>query len=190
KVEPHAPWVHIDVADGTFTPNTLWHAASDLQGVETPLSIEAHLMIRDIDTRYAEWLIPQVKRLIIHLEAGHDIGYVVQNIKGAGKEVVLGILPETPWEKTRPFWGTIDGVLLLSVSPGLPGQAMDERTEDKIRGLHNACPDCILEVDGGVNKKTAPLVFRAGASRVASASAIFGESNIKEAIETLQHASS
>lgn len=185
-IEPYTKWVHIDVADGTFTPNSIWHRASDLLSITTPLKIEVHLMLANIDARYEEWLLPSAARLIIHVEASRDPSLLIDKIKGAGKEVVMGIMPETHWEKTRPFWNKIDGILLLSVSPGYAGQKMHDNTMEKIRGLHAACPSCILEVDGGVNKETVPDIFKAGAGRAAAASAIFGEKDVGKAIDELK----
>lgn len=185
-VEPYTDWVHIDVADGTFTPNSIWHNALDLNSLETSLNIEVHLMISDIDTRFTDWLLPNVKRLIIHVEAGHDPLFVVQKIREAKKEAVIAISPETSWEKTKPFWGKADGILLLSVSPGFAGQQMNENTFEKIRGLHTACPYCILEVDGGVNINNVKGLIEAGASRLVAASAIFGIPDIKKSLENLR----
>lgn len=185
-VEPYTKWVHIDVADGTFTPNSIWHSAPDLNTLETPLNIEVHLMISDIDKRFADWLLPNVKRLIIHLEAAHDPFFVVQKIKEAGKEAGIAILPETDWKEARPFWNRVDSILLLAVSPGFAGQKIHPNTVDKISELHTACPSCIIGVDGGVNINNAKDLTEAGANRLVAASAIFGKDDIKKAIENLK----
>jgi len=187
KIETLTEWVHIDVADGTLTPNTIWHNASDLLGIATPLKIEVHLMLGDIDARYQEWLLPNVARLVVHLEASKDSSSLIDKIKEAGKEVVIGIMPETHWEKTKPFWGEADGILLLSVPPGYAGQKMHDNTIEKIKGLHEACPSCILEVDGGVHADTIKNLMEAGASRFAAASAIWKEENIENAIGKLKN---
>ncbi|MBI4114736.1 MAG: hypothetical protein HY445_02740 [Candidatus Niyogibacteria bacterium] len=182
-VEPYTKWVHIDIADGTFTPNTIWHNAEDLKTLKTPLNIEVHLMISNIDTRFTDWLLPNVKRLIIHFEATHDPLFVVQRIKDAQKEAIIAILPETPWQETEPFWGKADGILLLSVSPGRAGQKMNANTIEKLKGLHAVCPHCILEIDGGVSVDNARRLVDAGVNRLAAASAIFGQKDIKKAID-------
>ena len=186
-VEPFTGWIHIDVADGTFTPNTLWHNAEDLLQLDSKLNIEVHLMISDIDTRFPQWLLPSVKRIIFHLEAARDPLFVLEKIKEAGKEAGLGILPETDWKKTEPFWGKVGSILLLSVSPGFAGQGMSPDTIGKIKGLHDAYSHCIIEIDGGVNAENARILVEAGASRLASASAIFGKEDIGKAIEELRN---
>lgn len=189
-VEPYAQWVHLDVADGTFTPNSLWHNPEDLLGLDTKLNIEVHLMISDIDTRFAQWLLSPVKRVIFHLEADHDPMFVFEKIKEAGKEAGIAILPETDWRKTEPFFsppagGKADSILLLAVSPGFAGQGMNKNTISKIGGLHGACQSCIIEIDGGVNADNASNLIKVGASRLVAASAIFGKPDIKKAIEEL-----
>lgn len=185
-VEPYAKWVKIDVADGTFTPNSLWHNPQDLVGFETPLKIELHLMLSEIDRRIDEWFLANVHRIVFHLEAARDPHLVVEKIKNSGKEVGVGILAETPWEATRPFWGKADTFLFLAVSPGFAGQKMHPGTVEKVRGLREACPECIIEVDGGVNTETAKKAVEAGASILTAASAIFEERDIKSAIENLK----
>lgn len=190
KIETLAEWVHIDVADGTLTPNVIWHHAPELLGVATPLKIEVHLMLDHIDVCYQEWLLPTVARLIIHAEASHDPSLVIDKIKQAGKEVIMGIMPETHWEKTRPFWNKINGILLLSVSPGYAGQKMNDNTIEKIKALHEACPRCIIGVDGGVNAENAKELVSAGAERLAAASAIWKQDDIVSAIKDLKKAAS
>ena len=112
--------------------------------------------------------------------------FVVQKIKEAQKEAIIAILPETPWEETKPFWKDADGVMLLCVSPGFPGQAMNKNTVGKIKGLHAACPSCIIEIDGGVHLRNAKELIDAGVNRLAAASAIFGQKDIKKAIYELK----
>lgn len=185
-IEPYVSWVHLDVADGTFTPNSLWHNPEDLLELDTKLNIEAHLMLSGIDTRFSQWLLGPVKRVLFHLEASYDPIFVFQKIKDAGKEVGIGILPKTDWKNTEPFWGKADSILLLSVSPGFAGQGMDQNTISKIKGLHEACSSCIIEVDGGVNMQNAASLIQAGANRLVSASAIFGKSDVRKAIDELK----
>lgn len=180
-------WVHIDVADGTFTPNALWHKASDLLMLQTHFKIEVHLMIADIDARIDEWLLPSVNRVVFHKEAGHDPFFVVDRIKNAGKETGLAILPETLWRDTQPFWDKTDLIQILGVSPGRAGQEMHKETVDKIRGLHEACPQCIIEIDGGVNTSNARECVKAGASLLVSASSVFGKKDIKIAFQELKN---
>ncbi len=186
-VRPFAKWVHLDIADGTFTPNVLWHDSKDLLGFETNLKLELHLMLSDIDTRIDDWIMAGVSRIIFHLEASRDPQFVLSRIKSADIKSSVGILIDTPWGKTKPFWGACDTILLLAVNPGKAGQAMDSGTPDKAAELHAACPKCQIEIDGGVNQDNAKILKESGASILAAASAIFGQSDIKKAIEELEN---
>src|SRR3990167_10227179 len=98
-VEPYVKWVHLDVADGTFTPNSIWHDPRDLLALETPLFLEVHLMVVDMDIRWRDWVLPKVSRVIFHAEAAHDPELVVGKIHEAGKEVGVAINPATEWQR-------------------------------------------------------------------------------------------
>lgn len=185
-VEPYTKWVQIDVADGTFTKNTIWHNAVDLLNLKTSLKIEVHLMIADMDKRIGEWLLPNTSRIIFHLEAAHDPDFVINKCRENLKEVGIAIAPDTPWMQTKPYWQKVDLIQILGVNPGLPGQKMqEENVIDKIIHLRTNCPSCIIEVDGGVNEENAARLAKAGANILVAASAIFDAPDIKKAIENL-----
>lgn len=203
-VEPHAEgaghsaegpdnggikWAHIDVADGTFTPNAIWHNAPDLLLLETPLLIEVHLMIADMDTRFGDWLLPNVRRIIFHAEAAHDPQIVVEKIHEAGKEAGVAILPETEWETLLPFCGKADLVQTLAVPPGRAGQEFRPEILEKISSLRARHRNCIIEVDGGINLETGKKCVEAGANILVAANYIFNSSDIGKAIGDLKNAS-
>ncbi len=190
-----ASWVQLDIADGTFTKNTIWHSPEDLVGLETTLKIEAHLMIADIEERLENWLIAPIQRIIFHLETSKDPDFVIDECKKAGKEVGIAIGPDTPWTQLVPFLKKVDLIQILGVYPGLAGQKFQEDCFDKIRHLRKECPNCIIEVDGGMDKETAKKAIDAGANIIVAATAIFsakggpasGWDNIKKAIEELKN---
>ncbi len=188
-----ASWVQLDIADGTFTKNTTWHKAEDLLSLETPLKIEIHLMMSDIDRRVEEWLIAPVKRIIFHLETAKDPDFVIEKIhayrqagKEVGKEAGIAIGPDTPWTKLVPYFQKADLFQILGVYPGLAGQKFQEDCFDKIRHLRKECPQCIIEVDGGMDAETAKKAAEAGANIIIAASAIFDSNDIKKSINMLQ----
>lgn len=186
-VEPFSSWVQLDVADGTFTKNTTWHKAEDLLALETSLKIEVHLMIDDIEEKIENWLIAPVKRIIFHLETVKDPDFVLEKIKKAGKEVGIAIGPDTPWTKLVPYLEKIDLIQILGVYPGLAGQKFQEECFDKIRHLRKERPNCIIEVDGGMDRETAKKAVEAGANIIVAACAIFDSGDIKKAIEELKN---
>ncbi|MCF7835968.1 MAG: ribulose-phosphate 3-epimerase [Candidatus Marinimicrobia bacterium] len=178
-------WLQIDVADSTFTENNLWHNAPDLLTIKTNLKIEVHLMINDIEKGVENWIIEPVKRIIFHLEATKDPHIVIQKIKETDKEIGIAITPDTPWTQLMPFCDKADIFQILSVYPGLPGQEFIEDSLQKIKSLRDNCLSAIIEVDGGINKKTAKKCAEAGADIVATASYLFNSDNIKKTLEEL-----
>lgn len=185
-VEPYAKWIQIDVADGTFAKNTLWHNAKDLFALKTSLKIEVHLMLADIDRRIDEWLIAPVKRIVFHLETSKDPDFVIQKCRENSKEVGIAITPDTPWMRTKPYWQKTDLIQILGVNPGLAGQKIqEENVIDKIIHLRQVCSSCIIEVDGGVNEDNAARLIKAGANILVAASAIFDAPDIGQAIKNL-----
>ena len=181
-----AGWAQLDVADGTFTKNTLWHNAGDLLSLDTKLKIEVHLMFNNIEDRVVNWLIEPVDRVIFHLETAKDPHFVIEKCRAAGKEVGIAIGPDTPWTQLMLFCDKVDLFQILSVYPGLAGQEFIEESLRKIEGLRKNCLSAIIEVDGGVNKEVAKKCKEAGADIVCAASYIFDSDNIEKAIKELE----
>ena len=185
-VEPFVRWVHLDVADGTFTSNSIWHEPKDLLTLETPLFVEVHLMISDMDFRWRDWVLPRVNRVIFHLEAAHDPELVIGKIHESGKEAGVAINPQTPWQKAEPYCASVDLIQTLAVPPGIAGQKFDVRILDKIRALRSRHEECIIEADGGINLETGKVCVQAGANILASASFIFSSKSPEGAINKLK----
>lgn len=182
QVEPFVKWIHIDIEDGTFTKKTNWHNAAELAQLETHLNIELHIMLDSVERRIEEWLMPNVQRIIFHLEATHNPDFVIEKIRDAKKQVGISIKPETSWIKLVPYCGkAVDMFQILSVHPGPAAQKFIEDSLDKVRHLRKECPQCIIEVDGGIKKGVAKRVAQAGANIIVSASAIFSPSRQGEA---------
>lgn len=185
-VESYVQWVHLDIADRTFTKNTLWHDARDLVGFETPLKIEVHLMIDRPEERIGEWFLPVVKRAIVHHETVSDIDFLLARCKEAGMELGVAIATNTPWAELKSYIGKVNFFQILAVHPGLAGQKFQEHNYDKIRHLRASCPSCTIEVDGGVSMSSAKKCIDAGADVLAVASAIFSVNGVQSAIGELQ----
>lgn len=186
-------WVQLDVCDGTFTKNTTWHAPSDLLSLETPLKIEVHLMIDNIEERVEEWLIEPVNRIVFHLETAKDPDFVIEKChayrqagREAKKEVGIAISPDTSWTKLAPYFDKADLFQILGVYPGLAGQKFQEECFDKIKHLRKECSKCIIEVDGGMDKDTAKKAVKAGANIINAATYIFNAKDIKKAVKSLR----
>ena len=186
KVRPYVKRVHIDVTDGTFTGNTIWHNPQDLLSLDPELKIGVHLMIEGIDRRVGDWFLPNVESILFHLATSKDPDSVINRCKEAGKKVGISISPNETVEDAIVFKDKVDFFQVLCVNPGLAGQKMLDESVDKISQLREACDSCIIEADGGVNTETIKKVYDAGANIVVAASAIFGQPNIEKAIKELK----
>ena len=189
KVEPFVSWCHIDVTDGVFSTYPTWRNPADLAQLHTALNIEAHLMIAKPHESIDRWLVPPIKRVIVHLEAmlNTECLTLIEKCHTAGREVGLAINPDTAWTAFEPWFGKADIFLPLGVPPGASGQSVNwDLVLGKIAAIRQACPSCIIEADGGVNKETASRARDAGATLLVAGSAIFDAPDIGGAIAVLQ----
>jgi ribulose-phosphate 3-epimerase len=174
--------IHIDVMDGHFVPNLSMGApiVKSLRRV-TSLQLEAHLMIENADLFIAELAEAGTDAFLVHWEGNNDLGRIVRRIKALGKRVGVAINPATPTLVLEEILPDVDQVLLMTVSPGLGHQTFLDGMLPKIRRaremIERIKPGCGLEVDGGIDARTAPLVVEAGADILVAGTAILGEGN-------------
>lgn len=173
-----ADYIHVDVMDGHFVPNiTLGPMIVRAIRPHTKLPLDVHLMISPVDPFIKEFADAGADILTVHPEAGPHIHRTVQLIKSLGKKAGVSINPGTPIEAVDPVLGDVDLVLVMSVNPGFGGQSFIDTALDKLARLRkriDATGRAIdLEVDGGVNDKTAPLVRTAGADVLVAGTAGF-----------------
>jgi len=171
--EQHAHWVHIDVADGSWTPQSVWHEAKNLIGFSSPASIEIHLMTTDPIAKLPDWLKTPMARLIFHIEAAEDPRRMIHMLRDAGIEAGLAITPPTAPDVLLPYTDDVQLLQLLAVSPGPSGQGFDQKTLEKIAFLRERAPHLPIEVDGGIKEGTARACAHAGASFLVAGSALY-----------------
>ena len=191
KTRGEARWVHIDVADGTFAKNVLWHHANDLEEFRIHAgilpNIEVHLMIENPEAAIADWIRAGAKRIIVHAETMKDFNGIKRMCDEARVFFMIAIAPDTPASFLNPYFDkNIVGFQVLSVHPGVAGQLFIESGYDKIRYIREKCPWCDIEVDGGVKAGVAKKCTEAGANLFVSASAIFNAKTIKQGVDDLK----
>jgi ribulose-phosphate 3-epimerase len=170
--------IHVDVMDGHFVPN-LTMGAPVVQSLRrvTRLPLEIHMMITDPDLFVDEFSEAGSDSFLVHWEGNNNLSRTVQRIRGLGKRVGIVINPATPAAVLEEILQEIDQVLVMTVNPGFGHQHFIHTTLPKIRRVRNMIeelkPECDLEVDGGIDATTAPLVVEAGANVLVAGSAIF-----------------
>ena len=188
-----ADMVHVDVMDGAFVPNiTIGVPVVKSIRSHTDMFLDVHLMI-DKPVRYIEQFCKAGADLLsIHLEADHPtrIAEALKIMGDYGVKKAIALRPITSAEAVLPYIEQLDMVLVMTVEPGFGGQAfMDSQlaTIRRVREIINQYnPACDLEVDGGINAKTAQLVVDAGANVLVAGSSVYGASDIDAAIASLR----
>lgn len=184
--------IHADVMDGHFVPNiSLGVPVVRALREMTNLHLETHLMITDPDSFLDSFAEVGSDTLLVHSEGNCNLHRTIQHIKSLGKRAGVAINPATPVGVLEAILPDLDQVLVMTVNPGFGNQKFLPGTLDKIRRIRQMIddvhPQCELEVDGGINVKTAPLCVAAGANVFVSGTAVFADpAGIATAIRRLQ----
>lgn len=182
-----ADWIHCDVMDGKFVPNTALsvEAVSQVKkAVSLPLDV--HLMVQNPHKVVDEFIAAGANIITFHLEAGSDVAETSVRIRQGGAKVGLCIKPATAVETLLPFEKYFDMILIMTVEPGFGGQKFMPSCLEKIKTARQLFPDKLIEVDGGINSETGALAVTAGANVLVAGSFIIKSSNRKEAVQKLK----
>ena len=184
--------LHLDVMDGLFVPNISFGVPiiESIKKHAPNMLMDVHLMI-DRPHRYIKEFAKVSDYLGFHFEAGSPVAETLKEIRDLGCKSCLTIKPCTAPEEIYDLLPLCDMVLVMSVEPGFGGQKFMQGALEKLSKLRSKIDelnlDIELEVDGGINKETAPLAVKAGASVLVAGSYIFSADDMKKTAEEIRN---
>lgn len=189
--QSEAGYIHCDVMDGVFVPNISF-GIPVIQQVSkiAKKPLDVHLMIVNPDALIEPFVNAGASIITVHYEACRHLHRTIQIIKNEDVKASVCINPHTPVAVLEDIIADLDMVLLMSVNPGFGGQVFIENTYKKVEQLKNLIekynPDCLIEVDGGVNYETGKKLFELGTNVLVAGSFIFNSENPTETIGKLK----
>jgi len=178
-----AQWLHLDIMDGHFVPNLSFgpQTVKDLRAANTSLYFDVHLMLDNPDKYIEPFVQAGANGITIHIEPDHDVRSILEQIKSNGCECGIALNPGTPAASALPFLDLVDLILVMTVWPGFGGQSFIPDTLEKMRQFSqwrtSKHHHYRLEVDGGIDLKTAPLCKQAGVDTLVAGTAFFKAEN-------------
>lgn len=189
--QSRADWFHLDIMDGMFVPNISYGlpvVKAISQRAEKPLDV--HLMIMDPGRYVSDFKKAGAGILTVHYEAVTHLHRVIWQIKNEDMLAGVALNPHTPVAMLEDVIKDVDMVLLMSVNPGFGGQKFIQNTLKKVADLRELIErsgsEAMIEVDGGVDDETAPLLVEAGADILVAGSYVFKSANPQETIAELK----
>jgi ribulose-phosphate 3-epimerase len=189
-----ADWIHVDVMDGHFVPNlTIGAGVTASIRQATTLPVDVHLMVESPERLIPDFVSAGADMITVHQETCPHLHRVVASVRDANVGVGVALNPATPVESLRDIVMDVDLILIMTVNPGFGGQRFIESSPDRIARARDLIAgsgregEIRLQVDGGIDPVTAPLVVRAGADVLVAGSAVYGaDGGPEEAIPALR----
>src|SRR5213079_2493784 len=173
--EANADRIQVDVMDGHFVPNlTFGPLVVEAVRRSTKLPIEAHLMIERPELFLEAFVKAGATLIEVQVEATTSLYRTVQTIRELGAKPGVAINPGTPVEDLREILPYVDLVNVMTVEPGFGGQKFIPHSPEKIRRVRSLGTEFEIEVDGGIDARTAPLVVAAGATVLVAGNSVYG----------------
>lgn len=181
-----ATHLHLDVMDGAFVPNiTFGKDVISAIRKHTKLIFDIHMMVENPERYIKDMVDAGANSITIHAESTKQLDRAINLIKSYGIKACVALNPATPISVVENVAYLLDMILVMSVNPGFGGQKFIPQALDKIQKLRELYPDIDIEVDGGINDKTAKLAKTAGANVLVAGSYVFG-GDYKQRIESLK----
>lgn len=186
-----AEMAHIDVMDGVFVPNiSIGVPVVKSMRPKSDLIFDVHLMIIDPLKYIKPFADAGADMITFHIESESDVKETITAIKNAGKKAGIALKPKTPATAVFPYLNDIDMVLVMTVEPGFGGQKFMADMMPKLREIKEECEkrnlDMLLQVDGGIDDKTAPVVRENGANVLVAGTYFFKAEDKKAATDLLR----
>ncbi len=184
---------HVDVMDNHFVPNlTLGMPVVEaLQGM-SPLPLDLHLMIEDVDRWGPQYAETGAASVTFHVEASRAPVQLARDIRSAGARSAFALKPATPFGEYADLLAEVDMVLVMTVEPGFGGQSFMADQMAKVaevrRAVGDAGLDIAIQVDGGINAETIVQSAQAGADVFVAGSSVFGAQDVAAQIRALRSA--
>lgn len=185
-----AEWFHLDIMDGCFVPN-ISYGMPIVSAIRraTDKILDVHLMIEKPERYIAEFKRAGADYLTVHAEATVHLHRTLQAIRAEGMKAGVALNPSTPLSAVEEVLPLCDMVLIMSVNPGFGGQKFIETSVDKIKRLRRMVDQCqsgtLIQIDGGVNRSNARMLFDAGCDVLVAGNAVFSATDPIEAIKEL-----
>jgi ribulose-phosphate 3-epimerase len=188
-----ADWLHLDIMDGHFVPNLSF--GPEVVRVIRPLTripFDVHLMCAKPEILIEPFAKAGANLVTVHVELGERAGPLLWKIRSLGKRVGLAVNPPTAITNVLPYLDQLDLLLIMTVNPGFGGQPFIHEMLPKIQQAaawrRERSLDYHIEVDGGIDCATASECARAGADVFVSGTALFGQRQLKRAMDKMRRA--
>jgi ribulose-phosphate 3-epimerase len=189
KISAVSDLLHLDVMDDLFVPNfTFDFAAASKIIAQSPLPVDAHLMVADVDSIAIEYAEIGCASVTIHVEATADLRKTLRGIRSAGARAAIALKPRTALDEYSDLIDEVDMFLIMTVEPGFGGQKFISEMMEKVRSTRKLIGSrpIWLQVDGGISLETIEIAREAGADTFVAGSAVFNADDPAEMINLLR----